>query len=334
VDQSTVSRALRNRPEVPAETREKIQSLAEEMGYTPDPLLAGLAAYRVSRKPSSYHATLGLISDHKDLDGWRRGLNLNGVRFYEGILERGKQLGYSIEEFSPAHMKVDATQLSKVLYARGIRGLIIAPRKQSKSHLNLDWNKFSAVALGHSLFYPRLHRIAHDHFQSTVFIMRRLKQLGYRRIGFVIPRDLDERNNHGWLAGFLVEGRRISTQTELPWFCPENPMRNAHALFKIWFKKHQPDVLVGVNHLVTSSWLTEMKIRVPKDVGFAHLNLRHRDDGISGFYEKSHTIGQTAVDVLVSMMQRNETGVPDAPKITLVEGEWIEGETVNAQAKR
>ena len=39
---TTVSLALRNSPRLPAETRERIQSTARRLGYTPDPWLRAL----------------------------------------------------------------------------------------------------------------------------------------------------------------------------------------------------------------------------------------------------------------------------------------------------
>ena len=43
---TTVSLALRNHPRLPASTRERIQALAKELGYVPDPFLRALVTYR------------------------------------------------------------------------------------------------------------------------------------------------------------------------------------------------------------------------------------------------------------------------------------------------
>ena len=41
---TTVSLAMRNHPRLPEETRKRIQALAEEMGYRPDPMMRALVA--------------------------------------------------------------------------------------------------------------------------------------------------------------------------------------------------------------------------------------------------------------------------------------------------
>ena len=43
---TTVSLALRNHPRLPQDTRERIQKMAERLGYRPDPFLQALVAYR------------------------------------------------------------------------------------------------------------------------------------------------------------------------------------------------------------------------------------------------------------------------------------------------
>ncbi|HEX9783767.1 MAG TPA: helix-turn-helix domain-containing protein [Opitutaceae bacterium] len=43
---TTVSLALRNHPRLPECTRSRLQALAKEMGYAPDPALRALVAYR------------------------------------------------------------------------------------------------------------------------------------------------------------------------------------------------------------------------------------------------------------------------------------------------
>ena len=50
VHRTAVSLALKKHPSIPAETRERIEAVAAEMGYVPDPMLSALAAYRGSRR--------------------------------------------------------------------------------------------------------------------------------------------------------------------------------------------------------------------------------------------------------------------------------------------
>ena len=49
VHQSTVSRALRRDRSIPAATRQRIQALADKLGYRPHPLVSALVALRRRR---------------------------------------------------------------------------------------------------------------------------------------------------------------------------------------------------------------------------------------------------------------------------------------------
>jgi DNA-binding LacI/PurR family transcriptional regulator len=340
VTHATVSRALRNHPEISKALCKKIQILAEEMGYSPDPMLTALAHYRQTRQVSRFQSILGIITDTQDLDAWRTAPKYNPLGYFEGINERANELGYKIEEFSPAYMKVKSDQLGKILQNRGIRGLIIAPRTKPRSFLKMNFDRFSVVSLGYSLVHPLFHRVAHNHLDAATTTMRRLRQLGYRRIEFAIQWDHDERGNHGHFAGFSVENYRAGLRDQIPWFTESRTDEN-FSKFRSWFKKYRPEVIVGVNMNVLGRWIQQLNLRVPDEIGFVNLNLLNPagiypnyDFSIAGIYEKSKIVGSTAINFLVSMLQRNEMGIPQDPQISLVNGVWIEGQTVRSQIKK
>ena len=70
VHTTTVSLALRNHPSLPVTTRERIQALAREMGYRPDPGLAALVAYRSRLNPPKHRQTLAYIPNWHSRWGW------------------------------------------------------------------------------------------------------------------------------------------------------------------------------------------------------------------------------------------------------------------------
>ncbi len=342
VDTSTVSRALRNHSEIALKTRRKIQAIAKEMGFYPDPMLAGLVAYRQTRKTARYQSTIAIISDSLEPSAWREGFKTETKEMFLGIEERSKELGYSIEEVSPRHMKVKNEDLSKILRNRGIRGVIVAPRTPHRGFLEMDWSFFSAITIGYSLIYPALNRVSRNQFSETILTMRRLRQLGYRRIGLAVPREVDERANHGYWAGFATENRCIEPKNQIPWFNFSVPREDNLDQFHSWLNRYKPDVVIGINnHLL--NWLQLLKYDVPNEIGFAsfcavhpHLAqpLHKKNLLATGICPKNKIIGSTAMDLLVGMLHRNECGIPSDPKTILVDGCWVEGETVCSKLKK
>jgi LacI family transcriptional regulator len=338
VHHTTVSMALRNHPELPKETCQRLQALAEKMGYRPDPMLVSLAAYRQSRVAPQYKSTIGIISGHAEPDGWHQGFNVSGIKFYNGIVARSKELGYHIEEFSPVAMKVKPDKLAKILVNRGIRGLIIPPRQRARGFLKLDWTHFSAVTIGYSLVYPELHRVTSNHAGSMVMVLRKLRQLGYRRIGVAIAQEFDERVNRGYSSGYAAGSRLYNEKDLIPWFTL-NTTSSELGAFKTWLKKYKPEVIVGLNFQLTN-WIFDMGLKIPEDYAFVHLNLTYvdgkspdREKITTGIYQKQAVVGAAAIDLLSGMIQRNECGIPEDPKIMLVQGAWIAGETAPSRLK-
>ena len=97
VNRATVSLALKEHPSIPLATRARVVAAARELGYAPDPMLSALAAYRGRLRPSSFHGTLGWISQRYRTYDWRSVRHF--VDYFEGAQvgakrhDRGFQFG-------------------------------------------------------------------------------------------------------------------------------------------------------------------------------------------------------------------------------------------------
>jgi LacI family transcriptional regulator len=49
---------------------------------------------------------------------------------------------------------------------------------------------------------------------------------------------------------------------------------------------------------------------------------------LAGIDQNANLVGEAAVDLLIGQLQRNERGLPDYPKTTLVGGTWVDGASV------
>lgn len=89
----TVSRALKNHPNVRQDLKERILAIAKEMGYRPNPLVASLMTGNAMKRPgSSSTCTLGWLITHPNSRIWR----MHSYRriYLEGTIERASELGY------------------------------------------------------------------------------------------------------------------------------------------------------------------------------------------------------------------------------------------------
>jgi LacI family transcriptional regulator len=67
--------------------------------------------------------------------------------------------------------------------------------------------------------------------------------------------------------------------------------------------------------------------QVPKDIGLAATSVL--DGGASaGIDQNSKEIGKAAVQLLISLINHNERGIPDVCRELLIEGRWVDGNTL------
>jgi DNA-binding LacI/PurR family transcriptional regulator len=317
---TTVSLALRNHPRLPRETCVRLQALAEKLGYVPDPMLASLANYRSNLRPAGYQATLAWVTAHPTRHGWRDWPIFG--EHYAGAESRAAALGYRLEEFWLGEPGLSAARAAQILQSRGITGLLIAPQPRAGATLELPWERFSAITIGYSLAQPQLHMACAHQYRCIRLALHELALRGYRRPGLVMLRSSDERVDHNWLAGLLVEqfaGIAIAPPLLLEAW--------DEAAFAAWLRRHQPDALVSKCVEVEAA-LLRLGRAVPRDIGVGFLTDTHPGDKHSGVDENPRQIGAAAVDFLIGMLHRNERGAPEHPHRLLIEGTWIEGRTV------
>ena len=87
-------------------------------------------------------------------------------------------------------------------------------------------------------------------------------------------------------------------------------------------------LLVARDHPEVIRSLRRAGYRVPDDVGVAYHTLDEKSLCLSGMKKNSFQIGEMAVDLLIDMLHRNERGVPVHPYLLMVEGSWVEGNTL------
>lgn len=320
VSVAAVSMALRNHPRIPAATRARIQRLALDLGWRPNPLLADAMSAIRAGQPVADRVTLAWVTAHARRDGWRQVPFFR--RAFEGAAARALSAGYRLDHFWLGDADGHASRLSDIISARGINGVVIAPLPSPRS-LALDWSQFSAVAVAYSLLAPRLHRASDNHVASARTAVTALSAGGHRRIGLALSHNQDRRVTGLWTAGYLLQmfddARADFTAIHRPAELAEEPFLN-------WVKRHDLDAVLGADSRVVS-WLQKSGRKVPDDVAYADLDLEAADGSTAGIFQDAEGIGASAFDLLAGQLLRHERGIPDNPKLILIESKWTNGRT-------
>ena len=322
VHTSTVCLALKNHPTIPAATCARIQKIATEVGYQPDPMLSALAAYRTTLRPATFHGQLAWLSMSNSRFDWRKVPVY--AAFMEGAARQAEHHGYTLQDYNLGERGMTLKRLAGIMQARGVRGILVCPMPAAHTDLDFPWEHFSAVSLGHTLGRPALNLVTANHNQSTRLIFRNLLKLGYQRIGLALPGDLNVRVGDHYLSAYLVEQRALPPARRL---APYLEMPPSPTGFARWLKRTRPDAII-TSCYIFPKYLQDLGLKTPADLGMAVVFKRVSSDNFSGIDQNVHRIGAVGMDVLVSMIQRNELGVPVNPLQTLVDGQWVPGETV------
>ena len=333
---TTVSLALRNHPRLPETTRNRIHAIANALGYRPDPLLRALVSYRGKIMNRRNTPTLAYVTNWNTCWGWK---NATGhAEFHAGADAMANKLGYKLEHFWMREPGLTQGRLSRVLYSRGINGLIIASHgREMGDALQFDWPSFSAVKIDYFPHQPVLHNVTNNQCDIVRLAMQKVIANGYKRIGFVMHRGWDHAVDHLWTAGFLCEQQHLPTRDRvgahifpelLPvegWLNENNaPVVADLPSFSKWYEKYKPEVLISKGSFVLPL-LAKMGVKIPRDLAFVDVFLEKTDGVTAGVRQNHAAVGGTAVEILAGQLQHNKFGVPEIPTTTFVEGTWFDG---------
>ncbi len=320
---ATVSEALRDSPAVKPDTRARVLKAAKEAGYRRNPLVgATFSALRTGRH-LGFSGTLALVDapsgGGQQLIPFHRAIGVGAAR-------RAEALGFRTEVFGVGKRapSLSVTRLNAVLRARGIQGVIFLPFDQRQDFADFDLDQLAAVSMDHRLLKPELHTIQADHYLSMRRCLDALQGRGYRRIGLCLPRPKDERSDYKWSSGFISWFRLAGCTPPVPPLIPETLEKPA---FMTWFERHKPDVILSHEEAVVD-WVVQGGWKIPQDVGFFRINHTERSIPCAGLDLRPEQLGATAVETVVGMLHRRESGAPSCPNSISIDAHFVDGPTL------
>lgn len=325
VSPMTVSLALRNSPLITESKRQVIQRAAQEMDYRPDPLVAALMANRRRNRRKSTYSTIAYLSPISRKESARHDYL---AHFQSGVQKRALALGYGVEYFCTEEPRIGTERLDKILKARGINALIIVSNPLRNYRLDLDWHHYFSVQFGNILEYPAIHQVENDQIGMMCTILRKLKELGYRRPGFALSGSIEEDfAEKYWLMPLLAFQRQQHQTPAVPIY--EEPTEQGwdEKPFMAWFREHRPDVVIAIDQYPLL-WLRKNGVRIPEDCGFVCTNLPPEESKTSGMFQNFERIGHVAIDLLQSQIHNNQPGIPGVQCRMLNEALWNDGQTL------
>ena len=234
---------------------------------------------------------------------------------------RAATLGYKLEILRLDDAVMERKDLQRVLYSRGIDGILLLPMKRPRSFVRLlEWDKFSVVATTYGVLAPKFHRIVPHQFSNTQSIYGELAKRGYRRIGLVLPELHDVRSHYSFTSAFAGMGLLGGMEVIQPFIHPDSlPVH-----VRRWLDRERPDVVLAAGERDCEAIALAFRGLESREMDFAVL-AREDSSVFAGIDELPEEIGTAAVDILHSSIQLGEKGIPTVARVTMIEGRWVDG---------
>ncbi len=326
VSTMTVSRVLRGLTCVSDAIRKRVLREARRLDYQPDPHLTRMMQIVRGKKESRQRAVIALIREHVPQDG------LLGPSYQyvplEDIRQRAHSHGYTIEEFHLGRDGMTPKRLQKILHARGIEGVIVSPQSMQLPCSKLDYTGFAAVTFGYAMRSPALHMTAGNMTLGIQTAAEQLVRRGYARIGVAVTEWIVTRSQFGYTGGLFHWQQSLPESKRVPLLLlRENDLSRGRNAFVKWMKAHSPDALISFDTHVPS-WLKEMGLRVPDDIGFVVHDWTPAMKGFAGIHQRRNHLAAAAVDLVVTQISQHEFGIPEVPRQIMIPPQWIEGPSI------
>src|SRR5438067_8191582 len=178
---STVSRALEDHPRIGAETKKRIQTLAQEMGYIPSAVAKSLAV----NKTWTIGMVLATISDP-----------FMG-RVVEGVEHVAIEAGFNVFVSTSQNDRQREIAVIKMLQKRRVDGIIVIA-----SHLFDQYPRFYGrskvpiVIINEQKRGENMHFVTVDDVHGAQLAVEHLLALGHGRIGYVGVTNRPKSNQH------------------------------------------------------------------------------------------------------------------------------------------
>ena len=309
---STVSLALRGDPRIPKETQERGKSAAARLGYRVHPMISAWVSTRRAGRPVTQRVAAAYLTCLPRSYAWRADQHFRSI--YEGARDRAERYGFSLDEFRISDYERDFARLNKVLATRNVQALIVGPTLEHHDLTGIAWERFSLVTIGYGLRSPVLHRVTEDHHLGMRLAFEWCVTQGYHRIGMALVRRHNAMRRERWIGAYLYEQHmHLKPRDRLPIYIA--PTDSAAAEAKAWLREQRPDIVLADD---PAAW----RDKSVQTLGFA-LSAAHQFPGV---HENNRGIGGHAADLLISLVLRNERGIPTMRQTVLVEPS-LHGET-------
>lgn len=298
---STVSRALRNHPDVNQNTKEKVLKLAEELDYEPNELALGLlkghsnlVAVMVPKVAYHLYATAITAIEHEVR---KQGFILVTIQTHES-------------------MESEVTAVKELIKNR-VAGFIVSVASKTGNFSHFELIKRKKIPL---VFFNRdcedieASRVIIDNVGAAYKAVEHLYDQGYERIAYLGASALVQISNRrliGYRKAIEAHGRNIIPEYEQHCdFDKGSVIKSIDAMMGL---SQPPDAILAFSDQMAVSALSrlkELKIKIPEQFGVIGFNNEPTDElivpSLSSIAQPAYEMGQITGDFLLRQIKEHK----------------------------
>ena len=311
VSLSAVSLALRDSPKVSKETIERVKAIARETGYTKDPRVTELMAHLRTARSNRKSSTLAVLVPEIKKREFRQYFPIRMV--LEGLEAYAAELGFNLDLFLLEELRAGPERLREVLLSRGIKGMIVMPFRSGVGRIDFDFSGFCAATAGYSIIDPMLDRACPSYLQMMDELLEYHYKQGYYRPGLVMNYTKGGIGYKLFSSSYLFYQTMLPEEERIPIL--QKKMISDEGL-KNWIETYRPDSVISAGSVYER--LLKIGYRIPQDFGFASIDLSEHPQDACGVNHRYRLIGAETVSLVTTALNLNRTGVPQNPRVILV----------------
>ena len=291
---ATVSRALRNSPEIGKEMQQRVKDLAKRLNYRPNPFAQSL------RKEAP--KVIGVVVPNLVTHYYAAVL--------DGIEDEARREGYSIISANSHERCEDERQAVDNFVSLHVEGIIACLSQETTDYSHYEEIAAMGIPLvffGRTCLTDRFSSVTANGDEAAQQATQHLIDTGSKRIAFIGgPNHLDmvRRRKHGYLEA--LRENRIPIERELV-VCDKIDynvaLENTIQLLK---QERRPDAILAFNDIITFAAFSAIKqcgLHIPEDValiGFTDdVHAAYVTPRMSAIADQSHLMGVTACQLLL-----------------------------------
>jgi LacI family transcriptional regulator len=296
----TVSKALRDEPDVSAETKTRIKLLAQQMGYVPDSTAQGLR----TRTTKLFGMVIPSLA------------NPIFSRIVLAIQERAYELGYDVLLAYTLYIPEREEACIRRFLSRRVDGLFLCPvyriETEVRAYQELLARQIPTVVLGHSRpFCSQFVNVEADDILGGYAITQHLLKLGHKRIAFLAgppATPWTQERFEGYRRALRERG--LDVDDKLVFQAGRTIEDGAKAASQMIQEGADATAVQGANDMVAvgcSEVFLAQNLKIPEDIsvaGFGDTMLsEHFRVPLTTVSQPKHRLGMAAMDSMLQIMR-------------------------------